>query len=148
MRAFIILFIIGISSLTAQTIDYNLKKGFAAEGYDVVAYFDNKAIEGEKEFMAVYDDVKYKFSSEENQNRFNKNPEKFVPQYGGYCAYAVAVKGQKVGVNPKTFQIKDNKLYLFYNAWGTNTLQLWEKENENDLIVKANKNWETIKEKK
>jgi YHS domain-containing protein len=148
MRTFAFLFIISISSLSGQTIDYNLKKGFAAEGYDVVAYFNNEAIEGNKAFKAVFDGVNYKFSSEKNLILFNKNPEKYIPQYGGYCAYAIAVKGKKVSINPETFQIKDDKLYLFYNAWGTNTLELWKKEDTNKLQEKADENWETLKTEK
>lgn len=132
----------------AQTMDYNLKKGYVANGYDVVAYLNNEAIEGKKVFVSSYDGVKYKFSSEKNLELFNKNPEKYIPQYGGYCAYALALKGTKVSINPKTFKIIDGKLYLFYNAWGTNTLELWEKENPEILKEKADKNWEQIKLKK
>ena len=148
MKSLIILFTIVISSLPAQTLDYNLKKGFVANGYDVVAYFNNEAIEGDKKFTASFKGVKYKFSSAENLKAFNKHPKKYVPQYGGYCACAIAIKSDKVSINPKTFLIKDHKLYLFYNAWGTNTLELWKKENENALQEKADKNWETIKFKK
>ncbi|MDG1731210.1 MAG: YHS domain-containing (seleno)protein [Algibacter sp.] len=79
---------------------------------------------------------------------FNKNPKKYIPQYGGYCAYAIAVKSDKVSINPKTFQIKGDKLYLFYNAWGTNTLDLWKKENENVLREKADENWKNLRFKK
>ena len=148
MKSLIILFTISISSLSAQTIDYNLKKGFAANGYDVVAYFNNQAIEGDKKFTMPFDGVKYKFSSEKNLKIFKNSPKKFTPQYGGYCAYAVAIKSDKVSINPETFQIKDGKLYLFYNAWGTNTLDLWKKKNENALTEKADRNWEHIKFKK
>lgn len=148
MKYFILLFTITVSSLSAQNIDYNLKKGFIAKGYDVVAYFNNNAIEGNKKFTALFEGAKYKFSSEENLKIFNKNPKKYVPQYGGYCAYAIGKKSDKVSINPETFQIKDDKLYLFYNAWGTNTLELWKEENEDVLKEKADKNWETIKFKK
>ena len=148
MRSLIIIFTLAISSLSAQSIDYNIKKGYAANGYDVVTYFNNNAIEGNKKFTALYDDVKYKFSSDNNLNTFKKDPKMYIPQYGGYCAYAVALKSSKVSIKPKTFQIKDGKLYLFYNAWGTNTLDLWKKENENILKEKADINWEYIKFKK
>ncbi|MGB5417798.1 YHS domain-containing (seleno)protein [Algibacter sp.] len=148
MKSLILLFTITISSLSAQTIDYNLKKGFVANGYDVVSYFNNEAIEGSDAFTTSFDNVKFKFSSEENLRLFNKNPEKYIPQYGGYCAYAIAIKNDKVSINPKTFQIEDDKLYLFYNAWGTNTLDLWKEKNEDALKAKADKNWKTIKFKK
>tara|TARA_R110001606_G_scaffold226554_2_gene374636 strand:- start:242 stop:688 length:447 start_codon:yes stop_codon:yes gene_type:complete len=145
MKTIILLFLIVTSSAYAQTIDYNLKKGYMANGYDVVSYFNNEALEGNKKFTSKYDGADYKFSSEKNLTLFTENPEKYVPQYGGYCAYAIAEKADKVSINPKTFQIKDGKLNLFYNAWGTNTLELWQKGNEDILQNKADENWEKIK---
>ena len=148
MKSLILFVFLVFNSTFAQNIDYNTKNGFAANGYDVVAYFKNKAIEGNKAFITTHDDVNYKFSSKENLKKFNKNPEKFIPQYGGYCAYAVAKKSNKVSINPTTFQVKDGKLYLFYNAWGTNTLELWNNQNATNLKRKADKNWKSIKFKK
>ena len=145
MRFTLIALLISITSLSAQSIDYNLKKGYVAEGYDVVEYFSNNAIEGKKSFTTTYDNVKYKFASQKNLNTFLKAPEKYAPQYGGYCAYAIAVKSKKVGIDPETFEIRDGKLYLFYNSWGTNTLELWKKENVKGLQKKADLNWEAIK---
>ena len=144
--AFILLVTIGFF-LNAQTIDYNTDGGYIAEGYDVVAYFNNNAVKGNKKFTSTHDAIKYKFSSQENLDVFNANPKKYIPQYGGYCAYAIATKGKKVSINPKTFEIRDGKLYLFYNSWGTNTLKLWDKESPTDLVKKANTNWERIKSK-
>ena len=109
----------------SQSIDYNIQKGYVAEGYDVVSYFENEAVEGKKEFKTTYDNATYKFSSEDNLNTFLNNPKKYIPQYGGYCAYAIAEKSKKVKIDPETFEIRDGKLYLFYNSWGTNTLKLW-----------------------
>tara|TARA_R110002049_G_scaffold70608_7_gene182372 strand:- start:80 stop:526 length:447 start_codon:yes stop_codon:yes gene_type:complete len=145
MKTAILLLLIATPSIYAQTIDYNLKKGHIANGYDVVAYFNYEALEGDKKFTSKHDGANYKFSSEKNLNLFTENPEKYVPQYGGYCAYAIAEKADKVSINPKTFKIKDGKLYLFYNAWGTNTLELWQKENEDVLQKKADENWGKIK---
>ena len=141
-----ILFIFLLTSLTAfsQKENYNLKKGFVAEGYDVVSYFNNKAEKGDKKFTAEFDGVKFKFSNKENLEIFKKSPKKYVPAYGGYCAYAIGAKGEKVSINPKTFEIRDGKLYLFYNSWGTNTLELWEKEGAEDLKKKADTNWKKI----
>nr|WP_299000323.1 YHS domain-containing (seleno)protein [uncultured Allomuricauda sp.] len=133
--------------VSAQSIDYNTKKGYAANGYDVVSYFEDKAVEGKTEFSTKFDEVSYKFSSQSNLDKFTANPEKYVPQYGGYCAYAVAVSGKKVSVNPETYEIRDNKLYLFYNKGKTNTLELWEKESPDKLQAKADVNWEKIKSK-
>ena len=145
MRMFIIVFLVGFSSTFSQQTDYNTKKKIVAEGYDVVAYFNNQAIEGNKKFISNYDGAKYKFSTENNLEQFKANPEKYIPQYGGYCAYAIAVKSKKMSVNPETFEIRDGKLYLFYNAWGTNTLELWQKENVKGLQEKADKNWVSLK---
>ncbi len=145
MRNLIFIFLFTVTPSFSQTKDYNIKKGYVANGYDVVAYFENKITEGNKEFIAKFEGVKYKFSSQKNLNTFNENPSKYAPQYGGYCAYAIAIKSDKVSINPKAFEIRDGKLYLFYNAWGTNTLKLWQKEKPEALIKKADKNWEIIK---
>ena len=134
-------------SLNAQTIDYNTKKGVAVKGYDVVSYFSNTAKEGNNKYVATHDGVKYKFSSQENLDTFNANPTKYVPQYGGYCAYALAVKAKKVSIDPETFETRNGKLYLFYNSWGTNTLESWLNESPDDLKVKADENWKNIKQK-
>ncbi|MFL1012506.1 YHS domain-containing (seleno)protein [Flavisericum labens] len=136
------------ATVSAQDIDYNTKKGFMANGYDVVAYFSNQALKGGKDFETTYDGIDYRFYSEENLNTFLKNPEKYVPQYGGYCAYAVALKSDKVSIDPETFLIEDGKLYLFYNAWGTNTLELWNKKDTHKLQKEADDNWKKIKFKK
>lgn len=134
-----ILFLAISTTFFAQ--DYNTKKGYVAEGYDVVAYFNNKAEKGTKKYTTTYDGVKFKFSTKENLKTFKKSPEKYVPAYGGYCAYAIGAKGKKVSIDPETFEIRDGKLYLFYNSWGTNTLELWEKEGAEELRVKADENW-------
>ena len=131
--------------LNAQSIDYNTKKGVAIQGYDVIAYFDNTVKKGSKDFMTTFDGVKYKFSSQENLDKFQKNPEQYLPQFGGYCAYAVALKSKKVSVDPNTYEIRNGKLYLFYNSWGNNTLKSWLDENPNQLVEQAEKNWESIK---
>ena len=145
MKNLLFLLVFGLHFGFAQSIDYNTKKGYAAEGYDVVAYFDNKAIEGDSDYSTTYDGVKYKFASQEHLDTFIDNPEKYIPQYGGYCAYAMGESGKKVGIDPKTFEIRDGKLYLFYNAWGTNTLELWLKNDVKGLQKKADLNWEAVK---
>ncbi|WP_055434767.1 YHS domain-containing (seleno)protein [Lacinutrix algicola] len=143
MKYILYFFFFGIITSQAQT-DYNTKKGFIAEGYDVVSYFDNKAIEGHKDFTTTYDGAKYKFISQTHLDTFTANPNKYVPQYGGYCAYAVAENGKKVSIDPETFEVRDNKLYLFYNSWGNNTLKSWLKKDVKGLIKKADQGWKTI----
>jgi YHS domain-containing protein len=147
MKVVVGIFLFFISSLLFAQDHANLKKGYAAEGYDVVAYFANEAKEGDKIYSTEFNGVKYKFSTSKNLSTFKENPEMYVPQYGGYCAYAVAEKGDKVGVNPKTFQIIDDKLYLFYNSWGINTLEKWNEEGAEALQKKADVNWKNIVKK-
>ena len=133
-----------ISSVVYSQQNYNLKKGYVAEGYDVVEYFNNKSVKGSKKYTAVFDGIKFKFISAKNVETFKLNPEKYIPQYGGYCAYAIGKSAEKVSVNPKTFEIRDGKLYLFYNAWGANTLKLWINEGAENLKEKADKNWKKL----
>jgi len=145
MKKVIILLLLSSVTTFAQELDVNDQKGFIASGYDVVSYFSNKVIKGNSKFTYTYQGGHYKFSSQENLNKFKANTTKYAPQYGGYCAYAVGVKGEKVSINPKTFEIRDGKLYLFYNSWGTNTLDLWKKEDPKALKKKADSNWDNIK---
>ena len=142
----ILLFLLMSSVTYAQdksASDFNLPKSrVAVQGYDVVSYFtQKKSIAGDKKFTITYDDVNFQFSSKENLELFKINPTKYIPQYGGFCAYAIGKTGKKVDINPKTFEIRDGKLYLFYNSWGTNTLELWLKEGAEKLQKQADKNW-------
>ncbi len=139
-KGLILVLLLVAGNISAQKNIFQ-KKGIAIKGYDVVAYFNGKAQEGAKEYTVTYHGVKYQFVNSENQQKFEKNPEAFLPQYGGFCAYAMGVKGSKVSVNPETFEIRDNKLYLFYNKGKTNTLSLWLNNKPQELKVKADKNW-------
>ena len=137
------LFILNLPQAIAQE-NVNLKKGYAAEGYDVVSYFQDVPLKGDKRYTVKYEGVSYKFASEENLKTFEEDPTKYIPQYGGFCAYAIAKDGKKVGVNPKTFTITHGKLYLFYNSWGVNTLNKWNEEDPNALRIKADAAWDLI----
>ncbi|MEC7755072.1 YHS domain-containing (seleno)protein [Roseivirga sp. UBA1976] len=133
--------------LSAQTLPYakkhyNLTRGVAIAGYDPVSYFDQKPQKGSTAISYNHSGVIYYFVSEANKAAFVKNPALYEPQYGGYCAYAIA-DGDKVKVDPLTYKIIDRKLYLFYNFRGTNTLELWNK-NEKSLLSNAQKRWSEI----
>jgi len=115
--------------------------GIGISGYDPVAYFTlHKASKGSKEYAVVYDGITYYFTSAENKEAFKQNPGKYEPAYGGWCAYAMGAKGEKVEVDPKTFKIVDGKLNLFYNRFFNNTLVDWNKD-EAALKKKADVNW-------
>lgn len=128
-----------------QQIDYNEQKNYVASGYDVVAYFSNKAVKGSEKYTHTYKGAAYRFSTKENLAMFISNSDKYIPQYGGWCAYAMADKGEKVTINPKTFEIRNGKLFLFYNAYFNNTYDSWIEEMPEGLILKANTNWDKIK---
>ena len=131
MRIFILLILITTTAIAQEHV--LVKSGYGAAGYDLVSYFEGEPEKGEKAFQTEFQGVSYKFTSAEHLASFKKDPERYLPQYGGYCAYAMALKGDKVGVNPKTFLITDDKLYLFYNKFGVNTLKKWENENPKEL---------------
>lgn len=132
----------------AQQIPYNTTKGVIAKGYDVVAYFNNNATKGHADFVSTFNGVKFQFVNADNLEKFKTNPKKYIPQYGGYCSYAIAKTGEKVAINPETFEIRDGNLYLFYNAWGNNTLQRWVKEGPTQLREIADHHWTEIISKK
>ncbi|CAM1360351.1 conserved hypothetical protein [Tenacibaculum xiamenense] len=149
MKQLCTLILLTISTVIfAQKIDYNTKKGFVAEGYDVVSYFvDDKPSKGKNKFQTVYDGVKFKFSSEKNLALFKENPEKYVPQYGGYCAYAIAAKKTKMYIDAEAYEVRDGKLYLFYSSWISNKLEDWKKGDTKKLQKQGDNNWEELKYK-
>ena len=122
---------------------FNLKKNVALDGYDPVSYFDGKPLEGDSRFKITYKDIEYYFSTPSNLDRFKVDPEKFEPAYGGWCAYAMGESGEKVKVDPETFKIIDGRVYLFYNFWGNNTLESWNKA-EKKLKQNADHNWMNV----
>jgi YHS domain-containing protein len=120
--------------------EFLLDKGIAISGYDPTAYFSRNAQKGKKEFSYTQEGVNYQFANANNLETFKKNPAKYEPQYGGWCAYAMGSKGEKVEVDPETFKIVNGKLFLFYHTFFSNTLTDWNKD-ENALKTKADANW-------
>lgn len=139
-----LLSISAVAQVRSGASEFNLENGLALEGYDPVAYFTTgKAVQGAKEFKHAAAGITYYFSSAANKEAFIKNPSRYEPQYGGWCAYAMGDSGEKVEVDPETFKITDGKLYLFYNRFFNNTLPKWN-SNEAVLKAKADKNWQAI----
>jgi YHS domain-containing protein len=88
----------------------------AINGYDTVAYFTvGKPVTGQDAFVFEWMGAKWKFASQANRDLFKANPERYAPQYGGYCAYGVA-QGALVKVEPDQFTVLDGKLYLNFDA--------------------------------
>jgi len=115
----------------------------AVQGYDVVSYQTGKRpIRGNGNFVAVHDGATYQFSSADNQKAFEKDPEKYVPAYGGYCAFGTSV-GKKFIGDPEVWRIVDGKLYLNLD---TSIQSEWLKDVPG-RIRSANANWPDIKDK-
>jgi YHS domain-containing protein len=96
---------------------YNLEDGLALSGYDPVAYFPEgggKAVKGSAEHTATHRGVTYRFTSEQNRERFLAEPARFEPAYGGWCAWAMA-RGKQVEVDPEAYVLEEGRLLLFYN---------------------------------
>jgi len=112
----------------------------AIEGYDPVAYFtQNKAVKGSDAFIVEHRGNKWSFSSEQHKKLFVTKPEKYLPQYGGFCAFA-ASKGSLAPVDPKAWSIENGKLYLNYSL---QVRELWL-PNKTQLIIDADKNWPSL----
>ena len=109
-------------------------------GYDVVAYFtDGRPVRGTTTHRATHQGIEYRFASAEHLAAFNANPARYLPQYGGYCAWAVS-QGYTASANPNNWRIVDGKLYLNYN---NEVQQRWE-ANIPGFIRDANANWPSV----
>lgn len=120
------------------------KSGLAIQGYDPVAFFtENKPVKGRMEFQSAYHGATYYFASADDKARFDKEPAKYEPAYGGFCAYGVS-RNKLVEVDPAAFQIVDGRLMLQYSK-GV------QKDFNKDVqgnVARANANWPGLVEKK
>lgn len=123
--------------------EFNLDDKVALEGYDPVSFFAGKPVEGDDDIAYAYKGVTYLFSSAANLSKFKASPDSYEPAYGGWCAYAMGNTGEKVKIDPETYKIIGGRLFLFYNFWGNNTLESWNKS-ESALKQKADQNWRKI----
>jgi YHS domain-containing protein len=111
--------------------------GVAVNGYDVVSYFTElKPVKGSKEYSFKWKDAEWMFSSDKNLELFKSNPEKYAPQFGGYCAFGTA-EGHTAPTKPDAWTVVDDKLYLNYN---TDVMRMW-REKKLEYIKQGNKNW-------
>jgi YHS domain-containing protein len=138
-------FALYLSPLFGQS-EVFIKSEEAIHGYDPVAYFKvSKPVEGKDALSYTWKGAVWKFSSEENRKAFKAAPEKFAPQFGGYCAYGMGdEEGHKASTSPDAWAIVDGKLYLNYS---TDVQKLW-KADQKMFIENANKNWPIVKSEK
>ena len=117
--------------------------GVAVKGFDVVAYFkEGKPVEGSSQFVHTWMDAKWRFSTEENRAAFAAEPERYAPQFGGYCAWAVS-QGYTAGIDPEAWRIVDDKLYLNYSP---KVQERWAEDIAGN-VAKARKNWPDLLKK-
>jgi YHS domain-containing protein len=103
------------AAVALSPVNKSLFGGVAIDGFDPVAYFlDDKPVEGSKKWTHAWNGAVWRFASESNRALFAAAPEKYAPQYGGYCAWAVG-HGYTAGIDPAAWSIRDGKLYLNYD---------------------------------
>ncbi|MEM8582325.1 MAG: YHS domain-containing (seleno)protein [Pseudomonadota bacterium] len=124
----------------AATPEVFTNRGQAIRGYDPVAYFtEGKPVRGSDSHTHNWNGAEWRFSSEENRAAFAANPEAYAPQYGGYCAWAVA-EGYTASTDPDAWKIVDNKLYLNYSA---GVQRRWERDILGN-ISRGDSNWPAV----
>lgn len=125
------------AAAAAQKAEINADRAGAIRGYDPVAYFTEKApVKGSDKFTHSWKGATWHFASAQNRDRFAAAPEKFAPQYGGYCAYAVA-QNALARIDPQAWSVVDGKLYLNFSLA---VREAWEKDIPG-YIRKADANW-------
>ena len=122
-------------------IDTGAMEGIALGGNDAVSYFANAPVKGSDEFSTDWKGAKWKFTSAANRDAFVAAPDKYAPQYGGYCAYAVS-KGATAPGDPAVFTVQDGKLYMNFSP----AVQVTWKQDVPGNITKANGNWPKVLE--
>lgn len=131
------LLLLSVVSFAGDLVNVSGASNAAVNGYDTVAFFtESKPVNGSPSITAEYKGATYYFANEEHRKLFTADPEKYAPQFGGYCAYGVSV-GALFPVDISTWQVRDGKLYLNLNP------DILEKFNE-DLggnVATAEKNW-------
>ena len=130
-----------VTSYAADPIYTGLFSKKAVGGYDTVSYFSGNApVKGSEEFQTQWRGAKWYFSSKENLDAFTANPVQYAPQYGGYCAWAVAAKKDLVKGDPNVYTLYNNKLYLNYNA---DVHKNWETQKD-QFILQADTTYPTL----
>ena len=125
------------------------KSGVILDGYDAVSYFKSaEPVKGNSNFQTKYAEAIYWFANDANKEIFLKDPKKYEPQFGGWCAFAVADSKSKVEIDPKSFVIQDGRLLVFYNGFLSDTRNKWLHTKDKDpksFLKQADDNWPQVK---
>lgn len=142
-----------IPSLAEEPVNTGYFGDVAIKGYDPVAYFtENRAVEGSPEFSYRWLGATWQFASAEHRDQFIKEPTRYAPQYGGYCADGVSFGTVTTNIDPKAWRIIEDKLYLSYDPGAADGLvknpnkvvdsrKHWSEVEQTLLTEKANINW-------
>lgn len=114
-------------------------ENIAASGYDLVSYFTAHPERGSEDFVSLYGGATYLFSSQAHVEEFESQPERFLPAFGGFCAFGVSM-GKRLSVDPLVYEIVDERLYLLLNRV---TKKTWQHDQENN-IKKAERLWRAL----
>ena len=137
------LIVSGMASAAVDPIYTGFFSKEAIDGYDAVAYFtEGRPVEGSKDYTFEYQGAIWRFASQEHLDMFKADPEAYAPQYGGYCAYAVA-NGDTASAEPDLWTIHNGKLYLNYNR----RINQEFRSNIDAYIKQADTNWPLIEKK-
>jgi YHS domain-containing protein len=140
----------GLTAWAGSTANLD-KAGVILQGYDAVSYFGPaKPQKGDPKIATQFNGATYLFANDADKQQFLKDPKKYVPQFGGWCAYAVADSKSKVDVDPKSFVIQDGRLLLFYNGLWGNTREKWLHGKNKDAqayLKEADTNWPEVEKK-
>ncbi len=130
-------------SATAFAGEFYEAGGAAIKGFDPVAYFkENKPVKGSQAHTASHKGSLFRFASAANRDAFAAEPDRYAPQYGGFCAYAVA-KGYKAKIEPDAFTIVQGKLYLNYDQ----RIQAEWRKDIPGYVRQADRNWPEVSKK-
>ncbi|WP_163932817.1 YHS domain-containing (seleno)protein [Paraferrimonas sp. SM1919] len=139
-KLFAVIMLLLIASCTSLG-QYNLntnKQDLVIEGYDVVNYFtEGSAAKGSAQFSYNYQGSVWHFKNQQHLDAFKNTPEKYIPQYGGYCAYAMSAN-RVVDIDPQAWSIHEDKLYLNYSK----SVRWWWLKDKQDFIISADKYWQ------
>lgn len=132
--------LVGTPAFAAKDPVFSNLFGIAIRGYDPVAYFtEMKPVKGSKDFETEWNGATWRFANEEHLNKFQSDPEKYAPQYGGYCAWAVS-NNYTASTQPEAWTIFEEKLYLNYSL---NVRSQWEQDIPGN-VERGDANWPSV----
>lgn len=126
----------GQAALTPNTV-INAPSGVGIKGFDPVSYHtDGKAKRGDSKHQTEHEGVVYRFAEADNKRAFEEEPDRYLPAYGGYCAYAMS-NGDIVDINPRNWRVIDGRLYLNANIFAQGLFAI----DTNEKISEADEHW-------